>query len=193
MKKQKDEKQQRKLDWLLDVLGLVRFALIFFLVIYLTMIFLVRPEVVSGRSMMPTLMDGDRGFTNIISNLLYDVERFDVVAVKEPNSKEQWVKRVIGLPKEHIAYRDGELYINGIKMEEPFLDETFILKSGYTKATFTTDMEEIVLGEDEYFLVGDNRPESFDSRARGPFQRSDLIGRHFYRFRFDFKMVDAYD
>ena len=89
------------------------------------------------------------------------------------------MKRVIGLPNETIAYRDGALYVNGERMEEDFLDEAYMQETldrlGIEQ--FNSDMKEITLGVDEYLLVGDNRPESLDSRNSrvGAFSREDII------------------
>lgn len=182
MDEQRLAKKTKRESFLLETVDLLRIVIIIVVLVYLIPIFVVRPETVSGRSMLPTLEDGDRGLTNIFSPLVFGIHRFDVVAVVEPESGDQWVKRVIGLPGETVAYRGGMLYINGQIMEEPFLNDAYISETGRTRSTFTNDMAEVKLGDNEYFLVGDNRPDSYDSRARGPFQRSDIIGKHFYAF-----------
>lgn len=189
MKAQQPQEKRKWEDIVLDGLGLMRFALIFFLLLYGFMMIVLRPEVVAGTSMTPTLLEGDRGFINVAANLFFDIERFDVVAVVEPQSQEQWVKRVIGLPGETISYQNGVLNIDGVTVEEPFLEASYIASVGYTKATFTSDFDAITLQEGEYFLMGDNRIDSYDSRARGPFQRSDIIAKHFYSFWPKMKVV----
>ena len=189
MDEQRLAKKTKRESFLLETVDLLRIVIIIVVLVYLIPIFVVRPETVSGRSMLPTLEDGDRGLTNIFSPLIFGIHRFDVVAVVEPESGDQWVKRVIGLPGETVAYRSGVLYINGQAVEESFLNDEYINGTGRTRSNFTNDMAEVTLGDNEYFLVGDNRPDSYDSRARGPFQRSDIIGKHFYAFYPNFLIV----
>ena len=189
MNEQRLSKKTKRESFLIDAVDLMRLAIIFLVLVYTIPAFVLRPETVSGRSMMPTLQDGDKGMINVFASLAFGLNRFDVVAVVEPESGEQWVKRVIGLPGERVKYQDGVLYINGEVMDEPFLNEEFITSSGYTMQTFSRDVAEVTLADNEYFLVGDNRQESYDSRARGPFHRSDIIGKHFYGFWPSIKVV----
>ncbi len=182
-------RKTKRENFLLEAVDLLRIVIIVVVLVYLVPIFIVRPETVVGRSMLPTLQDGDQGLTNIFTTLVFGIHRFDVVAVVEPDSGDQWVKRVIGLPNETVAYRNGVLYINDQAMEEPFLNDEYIAGTGKSRSTFTSDMAQITLGDNEYFLVGDNRPESRDSRERGPFQRSDIIGKHFYVFYPNLRIV----
>lgn len=174
-------KKTRKESFLIEAIDLLRIVIIILVLMYVVPIFVIRPETVVGPSMIPTLQDGEQGVTNIFASLAFGISRFDVVAIVEPNSGEQWVKRIIGLPNEKIEYRKGKLYVNGEYIEEDFLDDTYIQSVGKTRETFTGDFEK-TLGEDEYFVMGDNRLISQDSRARGPFNRSDIIGKHVYVF-----------
>lgn len=189
MDEQRLAKKTRKESFLLESLDLIRIVIIILVLVYLLPNFVIRPETVSGVSMTPTLEDGEKGVTNIFASLVFGVDRFDIVAIVEPVSGDQWVKRVIGLPKETVEYKGGKLYINGAYMEEPFLDDAYISSRGMTRATFTGDFPAVTLGDDEYFVMGDNRRDSLDSRMRGPFQRSDIIGKHLYVFSPGFKIV----
>lgn len=162
---------------LVSLLKFLRSVAFYILLAFLFVTFFFRPMQISGTSMTPSLLDGDRVMINVINNLLQDPQRFDVVVVQ--HEEELWVKRVIGLPNETIAYRDGALYVNGERMEEDFLDEAYMQETldrlGIEQ--FNSDMKEITLGADEYLLVGDNRPESLDSRNSrvGAFSREDII------------------
>lgn len=162
---------------LVSLLEFLRSIAFYILLAFLFVTFFFRPMQISGTSMTPSLLDGDRVMINVINNLLQDPQRFDVVVVR--HEEELWVKRVIGLPNETIAYRDGALYVNGERMEEDFLDEAYMQETldrlGIEQ--FNSDMKEITLGADEYLLVGDNRPESLDSRNSrvGAFSREDII------------------
>lgn len=130
--------------------------------------------------MYPTLQNEEHVLINVAASYLTSIERFDVVIVKSPfDDDELWVKRVIGLPNETIAYKDGLLYVNGEVVEETFLDQDYInqVMEENNLSVFTEDMEEVVLGDDEYFLVGDNRISSLDSRDERvqAFSRSSII------------------
>ena len=131
--------------------------------------------------MYPTLKDGESVIINIAANYIGDIERFDVVVAKEYQTNDLWVKRVIGLPGETISYKEGKLYVDGVYVKEPFLDEAYIeeylQKTG--KSYFTEDYTSEKLGEDEYLLIGDNRGDSLDSRSKtvGPFKREQIIAK----------------
>lgn len=135
--------------------------------------FVIRPAEVSGSSMYPTLQDKEKVLTNVFEAIFFKPERFDIVVVKTKNNQE-WVKRVIALPNESIEVKNNVLYINDQKVEQPFLDHSVI----------TSDFKKVVLKEDEYFVMGDNREHSSDSRtliATGEhFKRSQIISRHAY-------------
>lgn len=137
--------------------------------------FFVRPFRVEGESMMPTLKNGEVGFSNIIGLKMGEISRFDVVIVYIEETDKYIVKRVIGLPGETVSYQDDILYINGHPVEESFLDSDFVRNYLYQgNDFFTADFNPIVLDDDQYFLMGDNRPRSSDSRTYGPFNYSQI-------------------
>ena len=132
------------------------------LVVVLIKTFVVSPIRVNGASMDPTLNDKDIMLLDEISYRFSDIERFDIVVVKEED--EYLIKRVIGLPGETVEYKNDKLYIDGKYVKEDFKHkETF---------DFST-----TLGKDEYFIMGDNRTNSTDSRVFGPISRSEIIGK----------------
>lgn len=160
------------LDFLKDVI--ICMAIVFLLVQ-----FVVRPIQVKGSSMYPTLHDGSLGFSNILGFRTGGIKRFDIVIVYLDEKEEYIVKRVIGLPGETVAYSDGQLYINGEAVAEDFLDQDYVDSyNGY----FMSDVDEITLGEDEYYCLGDNRPHSSDSRTYGPFHKSDILCKGVFIF-----------
>lgn len=126
-------------------------------------VLLFSPITVSGESMMPNLVDGERMITSKVSK----IDRFDVVDFapqSEPNKR--YIKRVIGLPGETISYKDDTLYINDRPLKEPYLEELKQETSGLLTPDFTITE---LLGEervpaDHYFVLGDNRQNSTDSR-----------------------------
>ena len=120
---------------------------------------------VKGRSMMDTLHNGDFMLA-LRYGLFGDVRRFDVVICRYPGRKGYFVKRVVGLPGERISLEEGALCINGEALAEDFpLRRT------------ARSLEERTLGPDEFFVMGDNRPCSRDSRSIGPIRRSAIVAR----------------
>lgn len=148
---------------------------------------------VNGHSMDPTLHDGNY----MIALKQFSINRGDIVTAKE--NEKIITKRVIGLPNDTITFKNDELYINGKKYSEPYLDsfkkefEKDRLHENYsynpdfqTRAAqmshFTVDYNwksdfSVKLGKNEYYLLGDNRPVSQDSRKVGAFSRKDIIGK----------------
>lgn len=177
--KDKTKPKQDKSFFVIEILDLVRIVLICFVCVFICTQFLFKPVRVEGESMYPTLENDEYGFSNIFSALLSDFNRFDVVVVNgDKTNGDNWVKRIIGMPNETIEFRDDQLYIDGKLIEEPFLDTNYMESVKSTKENiFTEDFGPITLGSDEYFVMGDNRGLSFDSRAVGPFKQDDIISK----------------
>lgn len=153
--------------------------------VFLITNFLVKPIRVDGESMFPTLKDQQAGLSNVLSVKLKDISRFDVVIVHESTTDRYWVKRVIAMPNETIEYRNEKLYIDGELVEEPFLDNDYANEMK-RQGIFTFDFGPYTMKDDEYFLMGDNRNNSSDSRYRGPFHFDDIISKGvFVLFPFD--------
>ena len=121
------------------------------------------PVLVDGRSMEPTLYDHDFFLSN--RNSIKSLKRFDIVVAYSHQLNENIVKRVIGMPFDKMEYRDNKLYINGQYIKEPFLQDSM-----------TNDFT-ITLKKNQYFLMGDNRLHSTDSRELGPFSLQDISSR----------------
>jgi len=134
--------------------------------------------VVDGESMSPTLENGDKLVINKITYRFNDIKRFDII-VFHANEKEDYVKRVIGLPGDEISYKDDQLYINGEPVEEPFIDP--MLKKGLTKFTNDFTLESVtglkVIPDGYIFVMGDNRKHSYDSREFGLVPMDAVIGK----------------
>lgn len=129
--------------------------------------------VVDGESMMNTLNNGDNLIVEKISYKFSDPDRFDIVVFYPfgKKAKEYYIKRVIGLPGEHVCIKDSTIYIDGEVLEENY-GKDLVRYAGIAENGIT-------LGEDEYFLMGDNRLESFDSRYPeiGPVSKDKIAGR----------------
>lgn len=155
---------------------------------------------VSGHSMDPTLKTNEKLFA--LKHV--PIDRFDIVVAKEKTDDENIfiIKRVIGLPGDTVEYKKDQLYVNDKKMNEPYLDsfkeklkdgsliDYFTkINSNYANFDFNTDYLtvdssgndsfKVTLKSDEYFLLGDDRPISKDSRAVGPIKKSDIISKTF--------------
>lgn len=143
--------------------GLIPYAVILLLVVIIRS-FIVTPVIVSGTSMYDTLNDGD---ILLLEKFDKNYERFDIIIFDYNNTK--LVKRVIGLPGEHVEYKDGKLYINGNLVDEEF-------------SSITADFNLEYLGyetipDDYYFVMGDNRGKSSDSRVLGLIKSDSINGK----------------
>lgn len=135
--------------------------LVIVLVVLILRTFIVTPIIVSGESMVPAL---DGGELMLLKKYDTSYKRFDIVVVNKNVEGDNLIKRVIGMPGERIKYRNGKLYIN---------DEVIDDKYAYGE---TRNFKEITLGEDEYFLMGDNREISLDSRLLGVIKNREIEG-----------------
>ena len=147
-------------------------------------VFLVQRDNVYGDSMKPTLSSGDVIYAQKISTYFHSYKRGDIVILDGHDmegyySKEYLVKRIVGLPGETVKIEDGNVYIKPADSNEFYLLQENYLAEG-TKTTMMNDAmkkgNEIVLGDNEYYCLGDNRPVSNDSRNLGPFTADRIKG-----------------
>lgn len=139
--------------------------------------FVVIPVRIEGVSMENTLHDHSIAMINAMGIQEENIHRFDIVVLNSQQLNEKIIKRVIGLPNETVKFLNDELYINGEHIEQDFLDADFVEKSKltYNVKQFTDDFE-VTLQDGEFFVMGDNRLRSTDSRDLGPFQLKDFVG-----------------
>lgn len=123
--------------------------------------FIITPVRVDGASMDQTLEDGQILLLYKLANVDYG----DIVVLDEEKEGEIIIKRIIGMPGDTVSIRDNTIYVNGEEVEEDY---------AYGE---TSDYEEITLDDDEYFILGDNRPISKDSRYFGPVKEDEIIGK----------------
>ena len=157
------------------ILELVKITLISLAIVIPVRYFLVQPFYVRGASMEPNFYDRDYLIINEISYRFTEPSRGDVVVFKYPlNPREYFIKRIIGLPGETIEIKEGKVKIyNKLYPQGIVLDESSYLFPG----TKTGGNLKISLGPDEYYLLGDNRNASLDSRSFGPVPRKNIIGK----------------
>ncbi|WP_018932693.1 signal peptidase I [Gracilibacillus lacisalsi] len=165
---------EKKVDWV----DWIKTIIITGLIVILFRMFIAVPIIVDGPSMLPTLENKDRMIVNKISVMFGEPDRFDVV-VFHATTKKDYIKRVIGLPGDSIVYQDDQLYINGQPVEEPFIeDEIANEQSNYTTNFSLRDIpgnaEEVPEGH--VFVLGDNRPNSTDSRHLGFIPIDQVVG-----------------
>ena len=173
----KQEEGAKKTDLKKEVLSWIFYILFVIALTYVIITFVGQRTMVDGRSMNATLNDGDNLIVEKLSYRFGDPERFDIIVFPPQESpKEHYIKRIIGLPGETVQIdAEGKIYINGEVLEENYGLET-IRNAGRAA-------EPITLGDDEYFVLGDNRNNSKDSRsdAVGNVKRSSITGRAWLR------------
>ena len=158
-------------SFFLDILEVVVFAIAIFLFIYLLVL---QPHKIKGDSMQPNYPDGEFLLTDKLSYRFGKPERGDVVVFEAPGVQdEEYIKRIIGLPGERIMIKDSKVFINGQLLEEPYIAETLNTGSGI----FSTEGKEVVVPENSFYVLGDNRPASSDSRTWGFVQKQKISGK----------------
>ncbi len=133
--------------------------------------YVITAVVIQGRSMMPTLKDGEHYYLNRWKYMLLSPKRGDIVVIKDPGHTDFAVKRIVAQPFDWINLKNGMIYINGRRLDEPYLAEG--------TRTDAPDLKEkwIQLGAEQYYMLGDNRENSEDSRFYGRVTREAIIGQ----------------
>jgi signal peptidase I len=155
----------------LDILEVIVFAIAIFLFIYLLVL---QPHKIKGDSMQPNFPDGEYLLTDKVSYRFGEPERGDVVVFEPPGSDgEEYIKRIIGLPGEEVSVREGKVYIDGAMLSESYISETLRTSGG----GFLNDNATAIVPNDNYFVLGDNRIASSDSRMWGFVNIDRITGR----------------
>jgi signal peptidase I len=177
-----DVGEERSSRWIVELIGVVLVAV---LVAVLLRTFVVATYSIPSGSMEPTLQIGDRILVNKLSYHLHGVDRGNIIVFSTPANENcagppvsDLVKRVVGLPGETISLSDGSVYVNGHLYPEPFLppglrNDTY---PGPSKAAYALHQAYRIPAGD-VFVMGDNRPESCDSRYWGPIRESSIVGK----------------
>ena len=173
-KKIEVEVQESKV--LKELLGWLMYIGIVVVITYVVITFVGQRTCVSGESMMPTLHNEDNLIVDKISYRFSNPDRYDIIVFPyQYEEKVYYIKRIIGMPGEEVQVKDGEVYINGTLLGEKYGAEV-MGNSGIAA-------DPIQLGEDEYFVLGDNRNHSADSRdpSVGVLKGEDIIGKAWVR------------
>ena len=152
-----------------ELISLLKTLVASLIIVYVLNNFVFRPVKVQGSSMYPNLIDGEYGISSIFNLKKEGIERFDIVIIYIPENNEYLVKRVIGLPNEKISYNDNKLYVNGEYVEEPFLN-----------GINTFNIDEMLVEDNKYYCLGDNREYSKDSRFYGSFSMDQIKSKDIY-------------
>ena len=139
--------------------------IIIIVVVILIRTFIITPVRVDGASMDKTLENGQI----LLLYKLGNVKRYDIVVLDEEIEDEIIIKRIIGMPNDTVEIKNGKIYVNDEEIEEEY---------AYGQ---TSDYDKITLKDDEYFILGDNRPISKDSRYFGPVKEDEIIGKIIFR------------
>ena len=160
-----------------EILGWLVYIAILLAAVYVLITYVGQRTEVSGHSMEPTLQHGDNLIVDKISYRFREPERYEIIVFPyQYKENTYYIKRIIGLPGETVQIIDGEVYINGELLADEHYGKEVMLDPGIAA-------ESITLGDDEYFVLGDNRNHSSDSRdpSVGVLHRKDLIGRAWVR------------
>lgn len=167
------EKRKNFFSW-------VRFIVIWLVIGVLISQFVLQRNTVFGDSMVPNLYNGDELLVEKISRYFGGISRGDIITCRSQllggKGETYIVKRVIGLPGESVEIKDGQVHIDGNVLEENYLP------AGLRTDAIREEFQSVVLAEDEYYLMGDNRPQSQDSRYFGPVKKKDISGEVLIRF-----------
>jgi len=169
-------KQKKKLHPIIEeIVSWIWSIIVAATIMFLLYVFVGRPFTVSGQSMYPTLHNGD----HMIMSKLGGINRFDVVILKAPDEDKEYIKRVIGMPGDTIEIKEGKLYINGQVVEQPFINKEILVNKTVYIDDFTLEAltGETTVPEGKYFVMGDNRGVSRDSRLIGFIDRSAIEGK----------------
>lgn len=162
--------------FLLDAIETVVMALAMFVIMYL---FLFQPHQVRGNSMLPNFHDQEYLLTDKVSYKLGGPRRGDVIIFQAPKHEEyDYIKRIIGLPGETVSVKGGEVYVNDQLLQENYLPGELKTQGG----GFLKEGQNIPVPEGHYFVLGDNRSQSSDSRDWGPVPEKNVVGRAWFRY-----------
>lgn len=173
---EKSTSQSEKMSQESFIKEIIRFAIITIFIVLPLRLFIIEPFIVNGASMDPTFATGQYLLVDLVSYNFHSPARGDVVIFRYPlDTTKFFIKRIIGLPGETVEMKDGKIVIknkenpNGFELDQSFLK--FVSRESFA----------VTVGEKEYFVLGDNRPQSSDSRYWGTLPEKNIVGRAYLR------------
>ncbi|MBU9720849.1 MULTISPECIES: signal peptidase I [Bacillaceae] len=173
------ERDQKTAHWKKEIITWIRTIAVILILVGLVRGFLFTNYIVHGQSMMPTIHDGERIIVNKIGYEIGVPERFDLI-IFHATEESDYIKRIIGVPGDHVMYKGDTLFVNGEPYEEDFLKHN---RENYEHGLFTEDFSlESITGYEQVpegyvFVLGDNRRNSLDSRHIGFVKVEDIVGK----------------
>jgi signal peptidase I len=165
---------QRLGAFFLDIIEVVVFAIAIFLFIYLLVM---QPHRIKGSSMEPNFHDGEYLLSDKITYRLREPQRGDVIVFEAPGaSGDEFIKRIIGLPGDKVSVKDGRVYLNAEMLNEIYIPTTTVTGGG----SFLREGSEVTVPDNFFFVLGDNRSFSSDSRAWGFVSKTKITGRAWF-------------
>jgi signal peptidase I len=150
--------------------------------LYIVINFAVQTVHVIGLSMSPTVSDQDYLIATKIDYRFHSPVRGDIIIMRDPyDSSRDFIKRIIGVPGDHLLIREAHVYINGRLLDEPYVNEEPWVANANWPPPPVSDPEGRLMSGDEYFVMGDNRNHSSDSRLFGPVRRNQIEARAWVR------------
>jgi signal peptidase I len=154
--------------------GSVGFVVLFLFIRF----FVVSPSAVNGKSMEPTLPDSKFFLVNKFIYLFHQPDKYDIVQFIDPASKKLIIKRIIGMPGEIIIIKRGKVYVQQDLMDaEKEIPEPYLGTDIVTNIMGQEAPRKFLVGTNQYYVLGDNRPHSTDSRSFGPVSRENIVGK----------------
>lgn len=171
-----EQSKNNFMTFLVNFFDFVKTIVIIVALAFIIRVFIIQPFIVEGESMEPTFQTKDYLITEKISYRFRTPKRGEIIIFNPPDrTSENYIKRIIGLPGDQIAIKEGNIYINNEKLIESYLndlDKTLVSqKEGYAT----------ILKDDEYFVMGDNRSHSRDSREIGSIPKQNIVSRVWFR------------
>ncbi len=168
---------KQTLNFIMDMLETIAFVGSIYMIIHF---FILTPHKVKGQSMYPTFVDGEYILTSKITYKLRPMKRGDVIIIKRTDTPDQklLIKRLIGLPGDEIMIQNGSVYINGEAIPENYLSATTPIPN----VSYLKEGEPVLIPSGYVFVMGDNRPNSEDSRKFGPVPIQNIEGVVFFRY-----------
>lgn len=161
------------------IIDFIQTLVVFGAIFALLYLFVAQFHKVSGLSMFPTMYNGDFLITEKISYRFGDPKRGQIIVLKNPKDESQdFIKRVMAIPGDTIKVEDNAVFINGGQISESYLPQGTPTHPG----AFLTEKVEVKVGPNQYFVFGDNRNHSSDSREWGPVTKQEIVGRAFFRY-----------